>query len=368
MGSAAKTNGAGIGGLIITPANPDPNVKYSDIWFVYNLDKGESKKDAVKIKNNTGKDVEIKIYPVDAGLTPDGAFALNNEGDEKIGVGKWIKMEDIEDYKLTIPDKAERLVYFTISIPQDAETGDHMGGIIIENLERQKGGKEGNISIVTRVGVRVYETVPGELIKKIELTGFEFAIHNKPLTDKSTTWEKIKHILGIHKYGEFNIGLKNTGNVHLDPIATIEIRDIFGGHIDTLENFALGSTFPGRSTLLPRRWENPSWFNFAKAHLLIKYGDNQTIEKNISFFIVPWPLIFLIVVLIILFFLCRLLWRLWLAKAKLKMETYIVKKNQTIMDIAEKYGVSWKKLARINNLKPPYTLKQEEIIFIPKKK
>jgi nucleoid-associated protein YgaU len=103
-------------------------------------------------------------------------------------------------------------------------------------------------------------------------------------------------------------------------------------------------------------------------HLLIKYGENQTIEKNISFFIIPWPLIFLIVVLIILFFLCRLLWRLWLAKAKLKMETYIVKKNQTIMDIAEKYGVSWKKLARINNLKPPYALKERETLFVPKKK
>lgn len=361
---AINIEAAGVGGLSVLPAFPDPNVKYSDIWFVYNLDKGESKKDAVRIRNYTGEDVEIKIYPVDAGLTPDGAFASNNEGDERLGVGKWI---EIEDYKLTIPNNTEWFVYFTITIPKDAEVGDHMGTIIIENLTRQK-AQEGAVTIVTRAGVRVYETVPGELIKRIELTGFGFTTQNKPLTEKSTTLEKIKHILGLHKYGEFSIALKNTGNVHLDPIAIIGMRDIFGGHIAAMENVSLGSIFPGKSTLLPRRWENPPAFNFVKANLLINYGDNQTIEKNISFFIIPWPLIFLIVVLIILYLLIRLLWRLKLAKDKLNMESYTVKQKQTIMDIAEKYNVSWKKLARINNLKPPYSLKRGETLFIPKKK
>lgn len=364
IGLTIRVEAAGIGNLSILPAFPDLNVKYSDVWLIYNLDKGESKRDAVRIKNYTGQDVEIKIYPVDAGITPDGAFALNNEDSERIGIGKWI---EIEDYKLVIPNNTEWLVYFTISIPEDAEVGDHMGGIVMENLERQKAGKEGTLSIVTRVGVRVYQTVPGEIVKKLELTGFQFTIHNKPLTEKSTTWEKIKHILGVHKYGQFNIALKNTGNVHLNPKATIKMRDIFGGHIVTMENVALGTIFPGKSTLLPRRWENPSWFNIVRANILINYGDNQTIEKNIFFLIIPWSLIFLLVVLIILFFFGKLLWRLWLAKAKLTMESHIVKKNQTIMDIAKKYNVSWKKLARINNLKPPYTLKQRETIFIPQK-
>ena len=365
MGGVMKVKAAGIGGLSILPAFPDLDVKYSDIWFIYNLDKGESKQDAVRIKNRTGEDVEIKIYPVDAGTTPDGAFALDNEGDERLGIGGWIEMES---YKLVIPNDTEQLIYFTISIPQDAEVGDHMGGIIVENLERQKGGREGALTIITRVGVRVYETVPGEIVKKIELTGFDFTIHNKRLTDKSTTWEKIKHILGLHKYGQFNIALKNIGNVHLNPLATIEIRDIFGGHMATLENIALGTTFPAKSTLLPRRWENPSAFNFVRASLLINYGDNQTIEKNISFFVIPWPLIFSFVVLIILFFLGRLLWHLWLTKAKLTMESHTVEKKQTIMDIAKKYSVSWKKLARINRLKPPYILKKGDTLFIPKKK
>jgi LysM repeat protein len=43
-----------------------------------------------------------------------------------------------------------------------------------------------------------------------------------------------------------------------------------------------------------------------------------------------------------------------------------VKAGETIMDLAEKYGMTWKGLAKLNNLKAPYDLKVGSIVLIPK--
>ena len=154
---AVNTNTVGI-----LPANPDPNVQFSNAWFIYNLDLGQEKADGIRVINNKNETVVVRLYPVDAAATSDGSFALMPEDADRTGVGNWVKLAVNE---IEIPPQTEKTVPFTFSVPQNADVGDHMGGIVMQEIETGNNLTGTGVKIITRVGVRIYETVPGEVKK-----------------------------------------------------------------------------------------------------------------------------------------------------------------------------------------------------------
>ena len=109
----------GIGGY---PANPDPKVPYSDAWFVYDLDLGESKDDAITVFTTSDEAQIAKIYVVDSTASHQGNFSLAAEKDPKKDVGAWV---DIEEQTLTLEPGAKYTIPFTITVPENADVGEH---------------------------------------------------------------------------------------------------------------------------------------------------------------------------------------------------------------------------------------------------
>lgn len=356
----------GADGVGVSPANPNPDIAGSDVRFVYNLDLGQSVTDAVKLVNfSLEKKMRVKIYPVDAVVSPQGVFNPLAETDPKKDLGAWIQMSDSE---LILDPQESRNVSFTLTIPKEnVPVGDHWGAVIVEKAELTPTSQPG-LSIKTRVGISIRNRVPGEIIQKLIISKVNWEIRNKKLSAKPTTGEKIKTAIGLNKEGLIILELKNEGNTHLSPKANIEITDIFGGHIDTLEYASLGSSALGQTSTVPVKWEKPSLFGRFTAKINIVYGDNQTVEVKKSFWIVPWTLIFIFVILLVMCVFARLFWRLYYIKKKFKMTQYAVIGKETLIEIADKFNIKWKKIARINRLKPPYTLRSEQILFVPKKK
>lgn len=352
-------------GVGVSPAYPNPNVKDSNIWFVYNLDRGQSVTDYLKLVNiSPEKTMKVKIYPVDAVVSSKGVFNPLDEADPRQDIGAWLKMSESE---VTLAPEETRIIPFTLTIPQDASVGDHLGAIIVEKGELKPSGQAG-LSIKTRVGIRVWNTVPGEIVKNLKISNVSWEIKNKKLSPKPTTLEKIKTALGLNKEGFIILELKNEGNVHLMPKGNIEITDIFGSWAATLDNISLGTSSFGHTTIVPVKWEKPSLFGRLTAKITVLYGDDQTATVKKSFWIIPWTLISIVILLAMIFVFGKLFWRLYYAKSKLKMTPHKVTGKETLTEIADKFNVSWKKLSRINNLKPPYTLKKGETLFIPEKK
>lgn len=352
-------------GVGVSPAYPKPDVKGSDVWFVYNLDRGESVTDYIKLVNvSSEKTMKVKLYPVDAVITSQGVFGPLDEADPREDIGAWIKISESE---VNLAPQETRIIPFTLTIPEDASVGDHLGAIIAEKGELKPTEQPG-LTIKTRVGIRVWNTVPGEIVKKLQILNVAWEIRNKKLSQKPTTLEKIKTALGLNKEGFFKFELKNEGNVHLMPKANIEITDIFGGWVATIEGASLGTAPLSRTINSQVKLEKPVLFGWLRAEITILYGDDQTTTTQKSFWIVPWTILFFAVMLIIILVFGKLFWRLYYAKSKLKMTPYTVTGKETLTELAEKFNVSWKKLARINNLKPPFTLKEGETLFIPKKK
>ncbi len=230
--------GMGVG---LFPANPDPNIPYSQAWLIYNLVPGESKRDAFIIVNKGNESVELKLYPVDATLTKDGAFALLSEEAPRKGVGSWVKL-DVDKVKLAPGE--QKKIGFVFSVPKDAEVGDHMGGIVAEKINQNQ--NEGAIKVKTRIGLRIYETVPGELKRELQVGDF-----------KVEYMEKTKQFPSRLKL-VFN--LSNTGNVHLNPMATVELIDNFGRGVVKTRQVSLGTIFPGKQTTVPVMLEDIPWW------------------------------------------------------------------------------------------------------------
>ena len=57
--------------------------------------------------------------------------------------------------------------------------------------------------------------------------------------------------------------------------------------------------------------------------------------------------------------------RCYLWSLKVKSENYIVQSGETLEQIAKKYRISWKNLAKMNKIKPPYTIKGGQKIIVP---
>lgn len=264
-------------GIGVLPANPNPRIPFSDSWFIYNLVPGETKKDAVLISNNTGETIKLKLYAVDGTTTTDGAFALMNEENPRVSVGSWVKFSQ---NSVTLAPNAAKKINFAISIPNNIASGDHVGGIIAENTKIQQGE---TINVKTRIGARIYQTVPGELIKKLVLTNVKWSV---------TKNQKIA----------FSFDLTNKGNLRIEPTGKLTLKNKLIGQKDEFP-FDLRMVLPDKNTTVPVIWEKTPLIAQVNATADITYGTkpSEKIRYELSFFYInKWVKIGLIVLTVVL--------------------------------------------------------------------
>lgn len=246
------------------PTRFDPDNPRTKSWFIYELKPGATKEDSITVVNNSERELTIKIYPVDATTTSDGAFALLNEDQRQTGIGSWIKIAEDE---VTIGPKDRVDVPFTISIPKYTTVGDHPGGIIIQEAQPKSSKTKGiGVNIVSRVGTRVYETVPGAKVLNLEIKDLVYTM-------------KDDHLV-------FTYTLVNKGNVILTPIGDLVIKDGSGKQVDKINLGTLGSVFPGKPTQITSTSNIAiPWFGQYNATVTLSYSPLKSIQKSIDFFI-----------------------------------------------------------------------------------
>ena len=251
------------GGLGIQPHEWDLKNPLTKSWFIYTLESGETKKGKVDVINSSNEPQDIKIYPVDAVTTQDGAFAPEPEDKEKIDVGAWITLSESE---VSLRPKETKTIKFTIKVPENVEVGDHMGAIIAQNKKIPEAEEGTGMRIVTRVGARIYLTVPGELIKKLEFEKFTWKLEDRQVT--------------------FYLDLANKGNVRLSPKGEIEIKNIFGKVIDKIE-ITEREVFPRSTIIVPIKWEKRPFFGKFTAMATVTYDVDKTLTQKVTFWIFP---------------------------------------------------------------------------------
>ncbi len=252
------------GNLGAYPTNFDESNPKTKSWFIYQLKPGESKDDSITVVNNSDKELSVRVYAVDATTTSDGAFALLNENQRQNDVGSWVSIsKDV----ITIAPRSRIDVPFTISIPKYVTVGDHAGGIIVQEATAPTAANAGMaLNIVSRVGTRIYETVPGDKVIKLDLTGFAYKIIDTHLV--------------------FTFNLVNQGNVILNPTGDLEVKDYTGKTIDKITLGNLGSVFPGKPTAITvASTQTAPIFGQYTAVATVNYSPIESISKSLTFFI-----------------------------------------------------------------------------------
>lgn len=373
-GSAVSAiSSGGIGGR---PANPDPKNPRTESIFIYKIDKGTEKKDAVNVINNTDETQTIELYMVDGTISNDGAFTCEQQAETRDGVGKWTVLAKNE---VTLESMQTEKVDFAIQVPKDAEVGEHNGCVVFQKKD-DAGETKGGVRIQTRQALRMALTVPGNLYREVTLTDFSVS--------QGTNGRK------------YHVTAKNVGNVSVDTSVRVGLRDIFGRTVKLSDGGKQVSALGGEYPIVPQRSESGKstgklqlnfeestklfWGGFYTAQASAQYNSDastigskagQTITKysdEIRIFVMPSLIALLLMLGLILVLIALVAWaigrRYGAAYREKNWGYHTVKQGETIESIARAYKIKWKKLARINELRAPYIIKPGRRVSVPIKR
>jgi len=349
----------GEGGVGGRPAHPREDNPRSKSIFVHELDPGQEVTDAIQVVNNTESTKRVLVYAVDSQMSSGGAFACAQAADKPIAVGTWIKLTEKE---ITLEAGKNKIVDFSITVPDETSPGEHNGCIVIQDTERQRAAGGSGIMLSMRSAIRLAVTVPGDIQKGLVFTGLGI----EPRDDQKVL---------------MSTNLKNNGNVSLDAQLSVTLRHWFGPSAATV-----GGTFPvmsGSEARFNFEGGRPFWGGWYRLTATAEYNDkpevsvgegnpNASVSRSQWVFVAPQPLAAAveggIIVLCIagaIYFVRRLLIH---KKALRHSAKHTVAPHENLHTIAELYNVPWKLLARINKLKPPYQLKTGQVITVTKAK
>jgi LysM repeat protein len=353
--SASAVEQGGLGGK---PAHPKADNSRSQSIFVHALDPGKQARDGVEVINNTTKTKQVLVYAVDSQVSSGGAFACAQMADKPIAVGTWVTLDKTQ---ITLEPRSKQVVDFTIKTPKNASPGEHNGCIVIQDTEQHTTSDSNGIVLSLRSAIRLSVTIPGDIKKGLVFTGVG-----------AQTKEDKKLLLST--------GLRNNGNVSLDTKIEVKLSYPIG-----LTSANVGGSFPvlsGNEGRFNFEAERPFWGGWYRLTATAQYNNkvdtvigegnpNASISDGTWIFVSPQPIAAaiegaaLVVVATTATFLVRR--RLTHKRATQSGHKYVVEPNENLHTIAEEAGVSWKLVARINRLKPPYQLKAGQTLIVPSK-
>jgi hypothetical protein len=379
----------GYGGIGGEPAFPRDENPRSESIFIHTLGPGSIISEGVRVINNTDETKNIRIYSVDSEIASGGKFACSQFSAQKTSVGSWIA---IEDAIVSLESKTNTVVPFQITVPESASPGEHNGCIVIEELETSESQKTG-INLRFRTGIRVAITVPGEIKQEVVFLGLSIDKKKIPASYKSSLLVKPR--------------LMNVGNVSVDTRVVVAVKSPFGRLIE--EQNSVFTVPGGEQTDWNFEIPAPFWGGWYKVEPIVGYqkqffsdraiaenpsddsssdlsanlfdADGGNLMANMStddilvsgspkwFFVMP-SLPALIIesagLSLLVFFL--LLWRISVRRKKWirdSWEQYTAKASDDLKSLAKEFDVSWKLIARVNELEAPYSVKRGQKLLLP---
>ncbi len=323
-------------------------------WFIYRLGPGEAAEDYIEVFNDTESEQNLLIKPYDSEASNIGAFALTGPNNIQEGIGVWVKMEEEE---VTLAPGERRNIKFTITIPENADVGEHSGAITAMTAQPKVVKGFSGAAISTRVGARVYNTVPGEMIRKAKITNFA-----------------ISENIAKNVY-EIFITAKNEGNITISPQASLHVggwgllsrTKIFLPEIIDKE----WQLLRGAEVTTNWVWPKPYFGRFT-FQAILTYDEKENVPAKITtetltVTIIPWRDVY--VLLAILFGITFIIVGIILYKKKKYSgkgwDDYIVKETDNVMSLAQKCHIPWKLLVKVNRIKKPYFMTAGQVILVP---
>jgi hypothetical protein len=246
----------------LRPVTYNPNNPTTASYFIFNPQLGATVQSQVRVTNTGTVRGSVALYPVDATTGQSSGVVYLSHQDPRKDTGAWMT---IGTSQLTLNPSQSQVVSFSVAVPKDASPGQHVGGIVAENLAIQQGTSGGGVQInIQHLSViAVQLNLPGAQIEKLEA-------------------QRIK-AGGEHSYQVLAVSLRNTGTQMLKPNGTLQVQDK-NGH--ELKNIAmkLDTFLPQTAIDYPAYVEGQALGpGHYKAKLTLHYGTGKVLSFTTDF-------------------------------------------------------------------------------------
>ncbi len=225
----------------------------------------------VSLQNNTNFPLPIK-GSVNAFLSSEAI--LDSINPETFNASAWFQLEPA-DFILQ-PNEVKK-IRITITPPANSEPGGHYATIFFQPLIPQEAISQSTTISLARVGILTFLVIPGDIKESL--------LHKK-LT--GNPWQSFGPVT-------FTNELENNGAVHLLPLSTLTIKNIFRQAVVELKA-SPSIILPGTLKSQTFTWDTYLGFGRYTAQVTTSYGtDHPSLTSpEVSFWLIPWPLILLL--------------------------------------------------------------------------
>jgi hypothetical protein len=267
-------------GLTVHPTNLD-----------ISSDTKQSSTGTLYLKNNTKQTVSIITELRNFTASGDqGGVEITSEN-TPFSLASWMK---ISPEKATLAPNEESKFTYTINPPANAEPGGHYGSVLFKTVPGTNTSGVG-AALSQEIASLFLVRIPGNVVEKATIESFT---PNKNFFENGPV--------------DFTLKVKNEGGVHVKPAGVVTLTNTFGQKSNF--SFEGSNVFPGAIRQMLVSWNDKN-SNFLigkyKAHLDLAYGSKSTqLFADTEFYAFPVKLgLIILVVVIVLFFLRKRLWK-----------------------------------------------------------
>lgn len=251
----------------LRPVTDDPAVPASQSYFVFDARPGTTVTSKVRVTNSGDAAGTARLYPVDATTGQTSGTVYRMRQDPRGDTGAWITLDTNE---LTLQPGQSADVAFRVTIPAGARPGQHVGGIVAEDMALKtstttpsgadQAGLRVNIQSLTILAVQV--NLPGIPVERLDVTGITAG--------------------GEQGHQTLALGLRNSGTVMLKPSGTLRIATVAGQELQTLP-VRMDTFLPDTAIEYPVFIEQALGAGEYRATLTLSYGAGRETRYTTTF-------------------------------------------------------------------------------------
>lgn len=271
---------AGVQSVSAVDKNAANTLKVSPVRSDVEIQAGESKKVQTIITNLTG--APITVRPVSNDFVARDEYG--NPG-LILGEGEFAPTHSLKRFMspiadVTIPANQAKTVEVTITVPGSAQAGGYYGAVRFAPTDPGGGGQ---VNLNASVASLILLTVPGDVVEKLDLTDFNIQQGSK----SAAYFSNAKDLKAAFRF-------QNTGGIQLGPFGKLSVKQ--GDKVVYETDFNNKTPRDVILTDSARRWDVPlkniGSFGHYTVSATFTYGsNNQTVEVEKSFWIIPQAII-----------------------------------------------------------------------------
>ena len=243
---------------------------------------GQKFQTTIRVLNSGDQAIEIESFAKDFIIGDDGKtpIQVKETVDSRWSLASWLV---ISPSRQTIPVKKTASINVLIEVPQDAKPGGHFAMVLHQPAAGGISTKGASATGVNQqVGTLLYVVVDGAITESAFIRDFGFKpnlIESGPAT--------------------FSYSIDNQSDIHLRPLATVEIYNLFNQKVGQVVVEPL-NVFPGLRRDFSGTWPVTWGFGPYRAVLTVSYGSQGKIATALTtIWIIPFSIIIAIIILLL---------------------------------------------------------------------